>query len=719
MRVGRTRITAVVLAAVVVAGVWFFVGRRPASSIRNVLLISIDTLRADHLSCYGHDKPTTPHIDALAKEGVLFEHVVAPVPLTLPSHCSMLTGTNPTYHGVHDNIMYRLGDEANVTLAELLKGHGFTTGAIVSASVLDSRFGLHQGFETYDQVGGPGASAGEGQERRAGQTNRVALDWLDRHRDVPFFLFLHYYDPHTPYDPPAPFASRFASSPYAGEVAYADDCVGRIIARFEELDLYDSTLIVIVGDHGEMLGEHGEPAHDFFIYQSAIRVPLVIKVPGRRRPQRVKSVVGVIDVVPTVCRLLSIEAPPGIQGVDLTPAWRGPATTSMRGVYCQSLTPTKYDANSLLGIVTDRWKFIQTTRPELYDLAADPREEKNLVQTHPTEAGRLQDLLKQTLIEERRDTAARQTSVDPEVERKLGALGYTGSPVIEDFELGREKDDPKDLIALHVSYDKINHLINERQIAEAHEIAQEVRHQRPTFLGGHLKLAEIAMRRNRPAEAITHLQGALQIRGDHAQSHHNLAQALLMVGRRDDAIRHFRRALALQPTLAEAHYGLGTALLNQGRVDDGVNHFHRALALNPTLAEAHYGLGMALLNQGRPQLAVQSLRQAATLDPNRSDLLNSVAWVLATHPSDDVRDPRNALQFAQRAAQLTRHREPVVLDTLAAAFAANGHFDQAAQTAKQAMTLARRSNPDQAQQIGTRLRLYQKKQPYRAAAPAP
>ena len=312
MRV-RSRIAWVVLAAVVVAVWWFYFGRPSEPPIRNVLLISIDTLRADHLSCYGYSAPTTPNIDALAGEGVLFENVIAPVPLTLPSHCSMLTGTNPTYHGVHDNLMYRLDDESNVTLAELARQHGFTTGAIVSASVLDARFGLQQGFESYDQVGGAGAAAGNLQERSAGQTNTVALDWLNRHRAERFFLFLHYYDPHLPYTPPPPFASRYAADPYDGEIAYADECVGQIIARLKELDLYDSTLIVLVGDHGEMLGEHGEKSHDYFIYQSAIRVPMVIRAPGLHESRRIKSIAAVIDVVPTVCRLLAIE-PPGRAG---------------------------------------------------------------------------------------------------------------------------------------------------------------------------------------------------------------------------------------------------------------------------------------------------------------------------------------------------------------------------------------------------------------------
>ena len=252
----------------VVAVIWIFqCFSPPTENIRNVLLISIDTCRADHLSCYGYPRQTTPNIDALAAQGALFENTIAPVPITLPAHSSMLTGTIPPYHGVHDNGEYQL-DQSNVTLAEILKQSGFTTGGIISAFVLDSAFGIDQGFDTYnDRFEKERRTVGDISERIGAEASRFAITWLQQHKDEKFFLFLHYFDPHADYLPPEPFASKFARNPYAGEIAYTDHCIGLVLNKLKELQLYDSTLIIITGDHGEMRHEHGESTHSYFIYQ--------------------------------------------------------------------------------------------------------------------------------------------------------------------------------------------------------------------------------------------------------------------------------------------------------------------------------------------------------------------------------------------------------------------------------------------------------------------
>lgn len=276
--------------------------------IERIVLISIDTCRADYLSCYGYPRKTTPNIDDLAKEGILFENVISPVPLTLPGHASMLTGTIPPYHGVHNNTDYKLAS-SNVTLAERLKEAGYTTSAFISAFVLDSQFGLNQGFDTYNDDFEDRHMAANISERKAAEVSRLGAGWLENNRDRDFFLFLHYYDPHNPYEPPQPFSTDYAGNLYAGEIAYTDHCIGQIIAKLKELALYESTLIIVTGDHGEMLGEHGEKDHGFFIYQSAIKVPLIFKLPRPGRTKTVSSPVGLIDILPTVCRLLGIEPP--------------------------------------------------------------------------------------------------------------------------------------------------------------------------------------------------------------------------------------------------------------------------------------------------------------------------------------------------------------------------------------------------------------------------
>ncbi len=304
----KLALVGVVLLMVLAGGVAWLMrrDRGPAARIRQVVLISIDTCRSDHLGCYTVDRQTTPHIDEVAQHATLFQNVISPVPLTLPAHSSMLTGTNPTYHDVHDNFYQQLAP-ANLTLAEVLHGNGFVTGAIVSASVLDSRFGLDQGFDEYLDRMSVQEADDSSAERPGGQTTALAVQWLEQHQSDPFFLFLHYFDPHHPYQPPEPFASRFAAEPYAGEIAYTDNCIGQVIEKLKELGLYDSTLLIIAGDHGEMLGEHGEGFHGFFIYQSALRVPLVMRLPGQKAGRRVSDLVGLVDIVPTVCSLLDVQ----------------------------------------------------------------------------------------------------------------------------------------------------------------------------------------------------------------------------------------------------------------------------------------------------------------------------------------------------------------------------------------------------------------------------
>jgi len=339
----------IIIIAVGVWLLWRFV--TPAQDIRTILLISIDTCRADHLSCYGYPRQTTPNIDALAAEGILFENTITTIPLTLPAHCSMLTGTIPPRHGVHDNQDYRL-DEANITLAEILKDADFTTGAAVSTVVLESKFGISQGFDTYDDRFEATQDAPI-EERIAGRTTPVALDWLEKNKDKRFFFFLHYFDPHTSYSPPEPFASRFASSPYAGEIAYTDHNIGQVVDKLKELGIYDSTLIIIAGDHGELLGEHGESAHAYFIYQGAIKVPLIFKLPAHNKPVRIQSIAGLIDIVPTVCSLLNIQVPEHVQGIDLSDALKGKDLSAQdRYLFCESLYPTRSHPKTLRRRIT-------------------------------------------------------------------------------------------------------------------------------------------------------------------------------------------------------------------------------------------------------------------------------------------------------------------------------------------------------------------------------
>ena len=606
-----------VAAAVGIAGVvWLgLLNRRPPIQPTHIVLISIDTCRADHLGCYGHRPSYTPHLDALARQGVLFENVIAPAPITLPAHSTMLTGTIPPYHGVRYNGHYYL-DDVHVTLAEILREHGFVTGAIVSAFVLDSRFGLDQGFADYDDEFDDAGSGRGDLQRKGGETTDHALAWLDQHHREKGFLFLHYYDPHMEYEAPGLWGQRFADRPYLGEIAYTDDCIGRVIQRLKDLGIYDSTLLVVTSDHGEMLGEHGEVTHTYYIYQSALRVPLIVKLPGGREPRRVASTVGVVDIGPTICGLLGIGMPAPVQGMDLSPGIRGdPPAGAGRAQYCESITPTKCNANPLFGLVTSRWKYIHTTRPELYDLHADAGELNNLIDRDPDRGIAMLNQLQQMLQLEPPRTESGRSVWDEETARRLGSLGYVrGASHENDFSIDPAGADPKDLIGLHNPAMQVYAFIHHKQYPQAREICEELVRQHPAFSEGHYLLASIAMGEANYAEAVEHLSRSVALNPDDPLAHQRLGRALWEEGDLERAAKSYRRALEILPTLPEAHGDLGTLLVQQGELDVGTTHLRQAVELKPESSVAHLFLAHALLKQNDLEQAAHHYGQAIEID---------------------------------------------------------------------------------------------------------
>jgi arylsulfatase A-like enzyme len=379
MKCLKNTVLCLILLAACVGPLLFSGCRTKDKPARHVILISMDTTRADHLSCYGFNKKTTPNIDKLAKDGVLFEQCISSNAKTLPAHSTMLTGTNPVYHGVHDNSGYSLSAE-NRTLAEVLKEKGFKTGAVISSFVLERRFGLNQGFDDYEDTFRETIPGAHLAERKGDEATQVANEWLVKNRDEDFFLFLHYYDPHDAYIPPEPFASDFSDNLYAGEIAYTDFCIKQVLDKLKELKIYDDSLIIIVGDHGEGLGDHGEETHGYFIYQSSLHVPLIVRFPeGQYSRKRIPQTVGIVDIVPTVCGWLGIEPPAECVGQDLT-AYLEDESLSDRFIYSESLTPTEYGCSSLLSMVSGPWKYIQSSAPEMYNLQQDPGELENLIE---------------------------------------------------------------------------------------------------------------------------------------------------------------------------------------------------------------------------------------------------------------------------------------------------------------------------------------------------
>lgn len=706
------------LALIVIFALWFFWRSvHSAKQVRNILLISIDTCRSDYLSCYGCPLQTTPNIDRIAQQGIVFANVISPVPITLPAHSSMLTGTVPPYHGVHDNFDYQLG-QSNVTLAEILKDNGFTTGAIVSAFVLDSAFGIDQGFGTYnDQFEEEHLILGFINERKAQEASRFAIDWLTENKDERFFLFLHYFDPHLEYEPPEPFATRFKDDLYAGEVAYTDYCIGKVIERLKELRIYDSTLIIVTGDHGEMLGEHGEDGHCYFIYQSAIKVPLIFRLPGQTRPRKVETIVSLIDIVPTICSLLGIEQPAQIQGIDLSGYFGKHAPSPrQRYIYCESLTPTAYNGNSLLGVVTDRWKYIQTTRPELYDLTDDPAESNNLVASQPHHARILQDRLKQILEQTvcEQDTDSK-VALDEQARRRLQSLGYVGGSVSEDFEFDQSKDDPKDLLDFHNRNGRVNELISKQKYAQASSLCQQMLKERPGFIQGYSNLAKIAMKQDDFVSTVSYLQQALVLDPNRYQTHNNLGITFSKLGEIDKSISHCKKALQLRPqnptalnTLAlvlesqgkldeaiecfekvmnfwpnkpDIPDQIGSLLAKQGKLEQAISYFNKALALNPRMSGAHYNLAQVLRRQRKPRRAITHYEKALLYDPSMSKAYYSLGNLY-----------QNLGQFDEAIVKYNKALDidpdwPEVHCNLGVALSKRGRFDEAITHYEKALAL--------------------------------
>jgi arylsulfatase A-like enzyme len=396
----------------------------------NVIVITIDTLRADHLGCYGHEKIKTPNIDRLAEEGVLFTQCIAAAPITLPSHASIMTGTYPIYHGVHDNGTFRL-DGRFTTLAEVMKDAGYQTGAFVSSFPLSSRFGLDQGFDHYDDRFQPDARAPTVlfPERKGAETTTEALNWLESKKDNPFFLWVHYFDPHQRCEPPEPFFTEYKDNLYGGEIAFVDAQVGTLAQYLKDNNLYENTVIVVTSDHGESLGEHNELTHMIFTYDATMHVPLIFRIPEAKISKRkVTELVRGIDIMPTLLDLLGLDdSGSDVQGQSLISLYRGEEETE-RVAYIESEGPTHhFNWASLRGIRTDRYKYIEAPKPELYDLQADPRELTNLYRDERAKSREFREMLNRVLEDysyQDLSDLSNRAKMDRESLDKLQSLGY-------------------------------------------------------------------------------------------------------------------------------------------------------------------------------------------------------------------------------------------------------------------------------------------------------
>jgi arylsulfatase A-like enzyme/Flp pilus assembly protein TadD len=618
----------------------------PAKPPLNVVLITIDTLRADHVGCYGYKQIKTPNIDGLAADGVRFESAFAVVPVTLPSHSSMLTGTYPMLSGMHDFSGNKLSP-LQPTLASVLKQAGYQTGAVIGAAVLDSRFGLNQGFDFYydhfDFSRLDEANLDE-MERPGNVVADVALDWLAKNSQKKFFLWMHLYDPHFPYHPPEPYSREYAAQPYDGEIAFADEQVGRLLRFLKEKGIYQNTVIVLCGDHGESLGEHGEKTHGFFIYNATMHVPLIIRLPESRLPEKaartVADPVSLVDLMPTVLGAVGLEIPSQVQGHNLLPELRGDRTDQLnrdRVLYGETFMPRiHFNWSELRGSENTKYHFIDAPRPELYDLSKDPGEVHNLF----TEKKAVAAEMRAKLVSLIRDYSAgkemaEKTGLDPALMERLKALGYAGfsgggDPTSNDPTISsRNLPDPKDRV---VTYELISDAIADSQhgrYQESIEKLKSVIKTEPNSVPAHYLQGLDYYRLKMFAEAVDELQKTVQLSPDYALAFFNLGMAQAHAGQIDAAIVTLQRTLQLDATNFEAAYNLGVAFIQKRQLEPAAAALRQSVTIYPEFARGHRALGETLLYLDKLDDAIAELRRAVELAPQEPIMHESLAKVLA------------------------------------------------------------------------------------------
>jgi arylsulfatase A-like enzyme/Tfp pilus assembly protein PilF len=598
-------------------------GRLPAGvsvSDLNVLVMTLDTTRADRLGAYGFAGIQTPNLDRLAREGVLFEQAATTAPLTLPAHSSLFTSKFPPEHGVRDNGGFFLNPR-ETTMAEVLKDRGFKTGAFIGAYVLDSKWGLNQGFDTYfddfDLSKYKAISLGAIQ-RPGNEVTDHALQWLDSVGPARFFGWMHFYDAHSPYEPPEPYNTIYRGRPYIGEIAFVDSQVGRVLSYLDTHNLSDRTIVVVMGDHGESLHEHGEATHGFFVYESTMHVPLIIRTPfsAMRDGRRVSEVVRSVDVMPTVLEMLGVAAPKTIEGVSVTPLMTGAAKELGLESYSEALYPLHHFGwSDLRAMRAGRYKLIAAPRPELYDLQDDPGEHHDLFAARETLGNRMLDRLRQreNRFSKPDESQKQAVEVDPDARARLAALGYVGTFVTtaapDESRTGLA--DPKDKVGL------FNKITTARDISkddaafdEVIATLKEVIHEDPKVIDAWFMLGNMYAKVGRQQEAIPYFKQALALKPDDDMAVVNLANAYRQIGRDEDALVGFKRFLELDPKNSQVRYSLAEILLDRGDLGGAEEQLRQAIAIEPKLVAARNALGVVALKRGDVAGAEREIRAA-------------------------------------------------------------------------------------------------------------
>jgi arylsulfatase A-like enzyme/Flp pilus assembly protein TadD len=602
---------------------------------RHVVIVTIDTLRADRLGCYGARDVATPRLDRIAAAGALAVEASAHVPLTRPSHVSIFTGLLPTENGIRDNVSPAVVPRVPL-LAELFRKGGFATGAFVSSVVLESQSGLDRGFDVYADrfQGGSGDAQFLNTVQKKGEdTIAEAVAWLRGQTGRRVFLWLHLYEPHDPYEPPEPYASRYAGRPYDGEVAWADELVGRFEDALASLGLHDSTALVVTSDHGEGLGEHDEALHGFFAYQTTLHVPFLVQGPGIPPGRRLERTLRLVDVFPTVLELAGIAPPPelALSGRSLAATLRGAPEPEEPTTYAETLVPLLQFGWSDLRVIREgRFKYIQAPRPELYDLREDPGERRDLAREQGSRAAAMRAALARVLDRERLVRREGAAGPSQEIIEKLGALGYVGAG--GPAETATPGADPKDKIG---EFRVVNSMIREALVAyHAKDPARSIRNLRQVLARGiesfevHYYLARALVAQGRHADAGPHFDEAARRVPAHADAWQQAAECRARAGDSAGALQRLRSGQAASPTDAGLRRREARLLRELGRREEARRAYEAVLPLAPREAPLRAELGELLRDLGEAEAAIQRQREAVELDPAVASYWNSLGMTL-------------------------------------------------------------------------------------------
>ena len=679
----------------------------------NLLLITLDTTRADRLGCYGWEDAHTPHLDALAESGTRFEQAYSHVPITLPSHASLLTGTRPPENGVRDNARYRLGGELP-TLAGSFRQRGYRTGAFVSAAVLDSRYGLDRDFETYDDELGKGPAGQSRSQSPAGATCDRALAWLGRVEREPFMCWVHFFEPHVPYEAPRDYVNK-TSNPYDAEVAYMDANVGRLVGWLRSNSLLSTTLIVVVSDHGESLGEHGYLWHSVLLYEAEMRVALIVSLPGRLPTGRVSSpLASVSDVMPTVLGLMGWPTPREVTGVSLVPALEGRVEGVRKMIYAETDYPyNSYGWSKLRCLMDEEWKYIRAPRVELYDRPNDRGDSNDLSNTYPEVAERFEQQLA-ALEAGMTRYGSESLGLDGAALEVLRSLGYVGATA-PSTPASAELKNPVDMLDVVHNFRKAETLLEAEQLLEAIALLEPAVERSPESVAVVMLLGKAYGMAGYLEASQRQLARAVDLYPEASSAHYLLARVLGMRERFGPCAESCRKVLDINPDHEAARKTLALAEGLVRRRHEEIEQCRAALRAAPRSVELRLRLNHLLDTVGKAKGCYAVLREGLAHNPNDASLADAMARLLATTWEARLRKGGEAVRLARLACGASNGQNRDHLATLAAAYAEAGRFEEALHTARRARDLyAQAGDLRSVGSVGLQIELFEAGRPYRA-----